>query len=1049
MQTVSSIRILEAENNKRGDLFNRLMEDLFSALGYHNFRRDIPKAGREIDIRGTHRTEKRRLFAECKAMKKKVGGEAINTFLGKPDIQKSKEEIDTVAYFVSLNGFTSTALEQEEEVGKNRIILLDGRQVIEELIRGHKIASPETAMERAGRCAFEHSSDLKLEENCELLACEMGWIWAIYFTQNKQRTHFALIHADGESIGSDLAESVIEKDRSVGGILHSLKYLNPKLKNPITQEEIRKIKEKYFTYLAAECGKITLEGLPADQNIGPKSLKLENIFVPLYFEKVSNSIASMSSSRRTSYLNFANLAADSSKLHEHKKENIGEVISKHSKLAILAPPGGGKTTLLKSLAIAYAFPERSTLIDSNLPEKSWIPIFIRCRQLGDLIKSSITEILNTVPQRAEMSDLAEPFTNLIKNFLRNGEILLLIDGLDEISSEGVRLSFVNQLCTFLSIYPNTNIIITSREAGFRKVAGILSEYCEHYSIADLNDEDITKFTIAWHKEVIGNKTETLEEAKKLACNICAPGPVKVLAKNPLLLTTLLLVNRWVGQLPTKRTVLYEKTVELLLWTWNVEGHERIEPDEAIPQLAFVAFYMMKKGTQRISSKELKQVLISARKQMPDILDYAKFGHQEFIHRIELRTSLMILSGHEDENGNYCPMYEFQHLTFQEYFAALAIVEGYYPERKESDTLLKILKPYLHEDSWKEVISLATVLSGRDSKQIISHLIKISKQGTETYLIDEEEGLEYPISKTTQLLALCILEGVKIPPNLLDEGLKLIAKQDPFIQDIKQLLRGKYSERFENVVQETFMNSSNDLKALGSTLAMITLEEINWYDSEYLTPEILDKVYKLLDEDNIIQKVKGNLAVAEIFQRCRFKKRFSTLTHEEDKSLTLLAKRVIFDLRSDEMHLNFAACYAFARSTYMGYEVHENIKCVILRLFEILKNSDNISVQRVAAWAILCCPVIDRELDPFPSPTLEELRFVKNNQTLHTLDHPGCYRISLVSLIMAFYWKKPWTDAELKKEFVLIKNSIEQDLPLSDHEDANYINNFLAELSYHC
>ena len=62
-------------------------------------------------------------------------------------------------------------------------------------------------MERAGRSAKRQPVNLH-PENCELLAHDMGWIWAIYFTQNKQRTHFALIHADGEPIALSLAENI-------------------------------------------------------------------------------------------------------------------------------------------------------------------------------------------------------------------------------------------------------------------------------------------------------------------------------------------------------------------------------------------------------------------------------------------------------------------------------------------------------------------------------------------------------------------------------------------------------------------------------------------------------------------------------------------------------------------------------------------------------------------------------------------------------------------------------------------------------------------------
>lgn len=61
--TSSSIRILEKEPNKKGDLFARLMGYLFLALGYDLARFNIHKTGREVDIEAFHRTEKRRVVA--------------------------------------------------------------------------------------------------------------------------------------------------------------------------------------------------------------------------------------------------------------------------------------------------------------------------------------------------------------------------------------------------------------------------------------------------------------------------------------------------------------------------------------------------------------------------------------------------------------------------------------------------------------------------------------------------------------------------------------------------------------------------------------------------------------------------------------------------------------------------------------------------------------------------------------------------------------------------------------------------------------------------
>ena len=89
-----------------------------------------------------------------------------------------------------------------------------------------------------------------------------------------------------------------------------------------------------------------------------------------------------------------------------------------------------------------------------------------------------------------MTELTEAFMLLINDLLRSGDILLLIDGLDEISDEGARISFVKQLRTFLATYPNISIIVTSREPGFRLVGGALSTHCQLYKVSDFDEEDI-------------------------------------------------------------------------------------------------------------------------------------------------------------------------------------------------------------------------------------------------------------------------------------------------------------------------------------------------------------------------------------------------------------------------------------------------------------------------------------------------------------------------------------------------------------------------------
>ena len=131
MPDISNIRILERKANKRGDLFGRLMTDLLLALGYDQPRLNIHKSGREIDIEAEHRTESRRAIAECKAAKEKIGGAYINKFVGALDVERKKNpDVRIEGYYISLAGFTETAIEQEKEAGGNRAILLDGNKVI-------------------------------------------------------------------------------------------------------------------------------------------------------------------------------------------------------------------------------------------------------------------------------------------------------------------------------------------------------------------------------------------------------------------------------------------------------------------------------------------------------------------------------------------------------------------------------------------------------------------------------------------------------------------------------------------------------------------------------------------------------------------------------------------------------------------------------------------------------------------------------------------------------------------------------------------------------
>lgn len=1001
MQSFHSIRILESENNKVGDLFSRLMGDLFTSLGYDGIRYNIHKTGREIDLQGSHRLEGRRFVAECKAVKNKVGGDNVNKFVGVIDAEKRKNpNTPLIGYFVSLWGFTETAIEQESEFEFKRLILLEQSDIIRELIKGNIIVSPEKAIEIAGQCTSDFSDHLKPEINCELLAVhEMGWIWAVYFEENRERTHFALIHASGEFISSELAKEVVDKDKKLKGHLHRLNYLPPKSHTTIEQARIKEAKIKYFEYLANECGEITLEGLPADQEVGSRRLRLENIFIPLRLEE-----------------EYPPNSGTSYKENVEKKElqSAGKIFSENRRLAILAAPGGGKTTLLKRLATAYAFPDRREIIDDDLPDNSLLPIFIRCRQLGDFANSSISDILRTIPKKFEREDLEKEFLYIVNASLQKGDALLLIDSLDEISNDGSRISFVKQLRNFLSVYPNIRIVVTSREAGFRIVSGSLSDCCKNYKIADFTNDDIKRLTVAWNKEVVGNKLEIISDSEKLANNICSSDRVRQLAKNPLLLTTLLLVNRWVGQLPTKRSVLYGKAIEVLLMTWNVEGHDPIDPDEAIPQLSFVAFSMMKEGVQRISSRKFRELLEIARKQMPEILGYTRINALDFIKRVELRSSLMILSGHEIEQGTLYPMYEFQHLTFQEYLTARAIVDGYYPDRKDTDTILGILQPYLENQQWKEVIPLTAVLADRRAQPLIEQLITQCKN-LPTFIARKDD----PSDSVSPLVLLgqCILDEVKVVPNKLQESFEWLSRRETPKEILLQIYKGKFGEEYKDVVQRLYLSSYEDLVCLSNALIITSEVEFESVSELKLNIENFEKIKILLLSGETLEKAKGALATMVAAYTFYYVLETSESKTSGDKLANIKYKLKDFGdklsplLYSDDIHLYLPACWAYAWLGPTRAWSPESEPNIISRLFEIWRDSKVEEVQYLAYWAISRLPLMNRDACKLLEPNIQSMDFIKKQFRSRKKNRRNEMK-KLACLVMGYYWKTPWDDKEI-------------------------------------
>ncbi len=932
MMIVRDIILLEKDKNRKGDLFNRMVYDVFHSLGFGEPRYDVQKTGREIDMLLKHRTERRVAIVESKAWQQKVGGSEINKFVGAFGVEKEQFKMkgyETVGYFVSHLGFKETALEQEKARGGNeKPILLGPDEIIKELVEGNVLCSLEKAVDAIRQVK---DTSLLLCDMVDLIASEEGWIWVLYYSTSPKQTstHFAFVHADGNQLMNSVAQKLINQaiNQKIG--FSSLIYIEAELKSDMDKQTV---KDLYFRYLETELGEIQFEGMPTDKEAGSIKVNLENIFVPLKF------------------------------CHKDKEGedhvSITEVLTKSIRAAILAKPGGGKSTLMRRIALAYAFPERRARVDDNLPDQSWFPVYIRCRDLGENVTKSILEIITSIVRRAEIINYEQSFQALVEDALQEGRVLLLIDGLDEISQEKNRISLVNQLRTFVATYPNAHLVITSREAGFRAVASTLAGYCQQYTIDGMDEDAIRLLSLKWHQAILGETEQAQVEADKVCNIILTDARIGALATNPLLLTTLLFVKRWVGYLPTKKCQLYEEMIKLLLVTWNAAGHDRLEMDETEPQLAFVAYEMTKKGSQKIIRDDLQKNIVKARKELPELLGYTTVTPARFIDQVEERSSLLIQTGlEENEYGQFVPTYEFSHLSFQEYLTAKAIAELWIQE-SDGDDSVEILTPYINDEQWREIIPMVAVLLGRQAKPLIECLISRS------LLVDQNKE-----DKDTNLAPLCLANCVanEVPMNqeLLEEAIVLVMKKRRIINSIRY-----QQEYLDNInIYDTIMKSKygNKYCKIAEKKLFFELEEEYIYEfsdawidkcySEYQSDFDMKYILSLTSSEDYQKQITGALLLMMSVYHTRMDGKV------ENGDLEIVEKiynNILKLLQKDDILAIYSAAWCIAWS---GYDEKNLISSEIaaemcIKLVDLwVKRDMSYQIQRVVSWGIvsICMP----------------------------------------------------------------------------------------------
>ncbi|MGA7936122.1 MAG: hypothetical protein WCA35_21390, partial [Kovacikia sp.] len=327
-------------------------------------------------------------------------------------------------------------------------------------------------------------------------------------------------------------------------------------------------KPQYLESLQTSCYELEVEGLKGDF----PSLSLEEVFVPLSLD--FDPFGFSSSSPIQPIWNLL------------PKQDQPTVNSRYRRIAIVANPGYGKTTLTRYLTLKYS---NSTY--QGFGAAPLLPILLVLRSIYREIQSEQTPLLPNLvekevaklPRCQDLGMAAAWF----ENHLRNGRCLVMLDGLDEVPE--AQRTLVSQWINWqMQTYPS-QFILTSRPHGYD---ASLFRGVDCIGIIDFNFDQKEDFIHKWYRAVLWNKkwephwqksqgrsknerllqeqaqaqsdAEAAAAAKDLIRQIIETPNLDELAKNPLLITIIAATHRAFATLPRRRAEIYKKMFNLLL-----------------------------------------------------------------------------------------------------------------------------------------------------------------------------------------------------------------------------------------------------------------------------------------------------------------------------------------------------------------------------------------------------------------------------------------------------------------------------------------------------
>jgi hypothetical protein len=691
-------------------------------------------------------------------------------------------------------------------------------------------------------------------------------------------------------------QAILLECLKIDGIIDILKRIETKIvtrsefdelkliafKNHFTRQPgAQKQLEDYDQYIKNKFRFIELRGFSPKVSGKEIQMELNDIFVPLEI-KPDRTVPAEERHVVTKAFHDADSDDKPKKDKPAKTENIIQILLAKN-IVILGDPGSGKSTLLKYLAVKAA-----GYRNEGHPFGCIIPVYFRVSEFANYLKNNGKNLYEFITDHFD-----KQYSHLFKQGFEYSNLLLFMDGLDEVIETSLRIRVTEQVEDLMARYPYNHYVVASRIVGYQESR--LGAGFKHFELQPFGKEEIATFSRQWYQAIAAHTDKDFdharEQAESLNDSISRNPSVTRLASNPLLMTIIALIHYRGKKLPNKRIELYDISTETFLEHWVnlrmqlrlTESSQLKDKTEIIEIMAPIAFEIHEtKSNGLIEEDEFRKAFlkhyISIHTNAP--IEKAKTEYKEFLNFLRQEAGFFYEKG---ENDLGQPLFGFIHLTFEEYFAALHFLERWLEDSID-------LKKYVFDPRWVEIIRLASAqirfafkgkIGRSKAAEFVKELLEVKDVFPEAY-------------RPLQLVCLVLGDDVSITDELQNEILGRIidacssTESEELIASFSRLFKELLYSDGKDVYAERFTSelTSTSNAALRQNLVHILMEN-SWEKSicKFLTQvlqkpkenaEICQVVFSKRWNDYPIQNLKSF--------RENFKNYLPSLSLKEDKEL---------------------------------------------------------------------------------------------------------------------------------------------------------------------